>query len=79
MTFQESNDQGKVLSLVNAGCKSNHPKREDLSGESESGRDIDATVSLSLKSSKAYYTQRFRLSDAGKSDVNDVSLELTLT
>lgn len=80
MTFQESNDQVKVLSLVNAGCQSNHSKPEDLGGETETGAEIDAAMSPSLKSSsKAYYSQQFRPSDSENSVVNDVSLELSLT
>ncbi|XP_062012169.1 probable transcription factor KAN4 [Rosa rugosa] len=77
---QDSNDQVKVLSLVNAGCQSNHSKPEDLGGETETEAEIDAAMSPSLKSSsKAYYSQQFRPSDSENSVVNDVSLELSLT
>lgn len=86
MTFQESNDQGKAVSLVSAGCKSNHKEFEDvlLCEESESSMRVvsnnDARMSLSLISSPKASHELLRLSKAaGNSDMNDVSLELTLS
>lgn len=56
-------DQGNIVGNIKGG-----------------GGAIDATSSLSLNSSSnAYNSQGFKLSEAGTSDVNDVSLELTLS
>ncbi|VVA21568.1 PREDICTED: putative [Prunus dulcis] len=83
---KESNDQGKAVSLVSAGCKSNHKEFEDLllCEESESSMRVvsnnDARMSLSLNSSPKASHVLLRLSKAaGNSDMNDVSLELTLS
>lgn len=51
----------------------------NIEGNIKGGGAIDATSSLSLNSSNAYNSQGFKLSEAGTSDVNDVSLELTLS
>lgn len=52
----------------------------NIEGNIKGGGVIDATSSLSLNSSSnAYNSQGFKLSEAGTSDVNDVSLELTLS
>lgn len=52
----------------------------NIEGNIKGGGVIDATPSLSLNSpSNAYNSQGFKLSEAGTSDVNDVSLELTLS
>lgn len=52
----------------------------NIEGNIKGGGAIDATSSLSLNSSSnAYNSQGFKLSEAGTSDVNDVSIELTLS
>ncbi|KAH0970038.1 hypothetical protein GBA52_022194 [Prunus armeniaca] len=85
-TGRKNNDQGKAVSLVSAGCKSNHKEFEDvlLCEESESSMRVvsnnDARMSLSLNSSPKASHELLRLSKAaGNSDMNDVSLELTLS